>query len=127
MTFCHLEFKGPYGSRLLIILALPVKGHDFQVNNRFNNVLVTVTNAAFPLIDSLTPEERQARAEKDELSTKELPIMFIDNTTAATKIAEVARQITGPYADQAVQREDCRVQVSPNNSSTVHETSFSSS
>ena len=77
-------------------------------------MLVTVTNPAFPLIDSLTPEERQARAEKDELSTKELPIMFIDNTSAAAKIKEVARRVTGPYADQAVQREDCRVEVNTN-------------
>ena len=90
-----------------------MKAHDFQVNSRFNNVLVTVTNSAFPLIEDITPEERQARADLDELSTKEVPLIFIDNTSVAKKVKETNRNITGPYQDLMVKRDDIRVQVRP--------------
>ena len=72
---------------------------------------MTVTNSAFPLIDDMSPEERQARAEKDELSTKEVPVFFIDNTTASSKAREFSQAQTSQYNDIKIKRDDIRIEV----------------
>ena len=108
---CLLAFKATTLSPN-IHLALPVKSHDFQMEDRYNTVLVTVTNPAFPSIDSLSPEERQERADKDELSTVEFPFCILDNTSTTKKIEEWSRSKRTQYGDQAVKREDFRVEVS---------------
>ena len=78
----------------------------------FNNVLVTVTNPTFPLIEDLSPEERQARADKDHLSTVEFPLFILDNSSTTKKIAEWSRASNRTrYPGQAVKRADVRVEV----------------
>ena len=70
-----------------------------------------MTNAAFPLIDNLTVEERQKRAEKDELSTVEMPLFLLDNVSTTKKLAEFNRTQHHQFQDMVVQRDDVRVQV----------------
>ena len=80
------------------------------MDDKFNNVLVTVTNSTFPLIDTLSNEERQARAEKDELSTVELPLFILDNLSTTKKVAEWTRVEKHPLTKLAVKRTDYRVE-----------------
>ena len=82
------------------------------MEEHYNNVIVTVTNSAFPPIDTLSPEERQARADKDELSTVEFPIFILDNTSTTAKIEEWTRSKRTQFHEQAVKRTDIRVEVS---------------
>ena len=56
-------------------------------------------------------EERQKRAEKDELSTVEMPLFILDNVSTTKKIAEFNRTTHHKFQDMAVKREDIRVQV----------------
>ena len=96
-----------------VLLALAVKSHDFQMAPDFNNLLVTVTNPSFPLIQNMSPEERQARADKDELSTVEFPLFILDNTSTKLKIEEWSKPSSRiQYPEQAVKRADFRVEVS---------------
>ena len=88
-----------------------IKAHDFELSEKYNTVVVTVTNAAFPAIATLSAEERQERAEKDELSTVELPVFMLDNIEASKKITEWDRSKSTPYADLEVDRKDYRVKV----------------
>ena len=78
----------------------------------YNTCIVTVTNSSFPLIDTLSPEERQARADKDELSTVEFPLFILDNTSTMKKIEEWNRSKRTPFNENAVKRTDMRVEVS---------------
>lgn len=55
-------------------------------------------------------EERQERADKDELSTVECPLFILDNTSTTEKIAEWGR-IQNSNRQFAVQRDDYRVEV----------------
>ena len=59
----------------------------------------------------MTLEERQQRAESDELSTTELPLFLLDNASTVDKIKEWNRRKVTPHADLAVKRDDMRVQV----------------
>ena len=81
------------------------------MGEEFNTVVVTVKNPTFPLIRKMTTEERQARAEKDELSTVECPLFILDNTSTTKKIAEWERNKSVHYKHCAVKRDDFRVEV----------------
>lgn len=89
-----------------------MQAHDFQLSQEYNTVIVSVTNSEFPAIPDMSPEERQQRAENDELSTVEFPIFILDNASTSDKITEWNRTKTTPYAEHAVHREDFRVTVS---------------
>ena len=88
-----------------------MKSHDHELGPQYNNVIVSVTNAAFPIIPNLTVEERQQRAENDELSTTELPLFILDNSSTVDKIKEWNRRKNTPHTDLAVKRDDMRIQV----------------
>ena len=85
--------------------------HDFAINNNFNTVVVTITNAAFPLIANMSVEESQERAERDELSTMELPLFILDNTSLEDKVAEWERSKATPFSQYKITRSDPKVQV----------------
>ena len=89
-----------------------VQAHDFKLDDKFNTVLVTVTNSSFPIIPDMTPEDRQSRAESDEPSTTELPIFVLDNSSTSDKIQEWNRTSVSPFRQFAVKRTDFRVAVS---------------
>ena len=55
-------------------------------------------------------EERQARTEKDELSTVDSPLFILDNTSTTRKISEWER-IKNANRQFAVKRDDYRVEV----------------
>ena len=59
----------------------------------------------------MTLEERQQRAENDELSTVELPLFILDNSSTVDKIKEWNRRKVTPHSDLAVKRDDMRIQV----------------
>ena len=90
---------------------MAVQAHDFALEDKYNTVIVSVTNAAFPIISDMTPEERQHRAERDELGTVELPLFILDNTSTVDKIKEFGRTKMTPFTEMAVTRNDFRVQV----------------
>ena len=73
--------------------------------------MVSVTNSAFPLIQNMTVEERQERAEKDELSTVELPLFILDNSSTSNKIQEWERKKSTPFTQYGVKRNDFRIKV----------------
>ena len=56
-------------------------------------------------------EERQQRAENDELSTTELPLFILDNCSTVDKVQEWNRRKVTPHSDLAVKRDDMRIQV----------------
>ena len=59
----------------------------------------------------MTPEERQQRADNDELSTVELPLFILDNVSTSEKIKEWDRSKMTPHREFAVEREDIRTMV----------------
>ena len=89
-----------------------MKAHDFSLDEKYNTVLVTVTNPFFPIIPDMTLEERQHLAKEDGLSTVELPLILLDNCATADKIKEWNRTKQTPFTELAVQRDDVRVTVS---------------
>ena len=94
------------------VTGMAVQSHDFILDEKYKTVVVSVTNSQFPAIPDLTPEERQQRAEKDELSTKELPLFILDNVPPMKKVEEWNRKKTTPNSNYAVKRDDIRTEVS---------------
>ena len=92
---------------------MAVQSHDFELDPKYKTAIVSVTNASFPIIPDLTPEERQQRAESDQLSTKELPLFILDNVSTSSKLEEWHRaKSSTPYTNYTVKRADARVEVS---------------